>query len=139
MSDQAVLLPKWSPDWRIILAKYQLGPSYTFWIMPILIFSLVQIIMGHPLWILSQSLCPLRYTLFVYCKFTGFLLIFHFLGARSIILQQHINLSLITPCLGNLKNPRQRTEAIYWKMPSAKNGQRPPNNYQVWWYIQIYD
>jgi hypothetical protein len=30
MSDQAVLLPKLSPNWRIILAKYQLGHSYTF-------------------------------------------------------------------------------------------------------------
>ena len=33
MSDQAVLLPKWSPDWGTILPKYvQLGHSlYTFW------------------------------------------------------------------------------------------------------------
>ena len=37
-------------DWRIILAKYQLGHSYTFWTsMPILIFSPVQIIMRHSL------------------------------------------------------------------------------------------
>ena len=28
--------------------------------------------------------------------------------------------SLISTRLGNLKNHRQRTEAIYWKMPSAK-------------------
>ena len=33
----------------IILAKEQLDHSYTFWTMPILIFSPVQIIMGHPL------------------------------------------------------------------------------------------
>ena len=35
--------------WRIILAKYQVGHSYNFWTMPILIFSPVQIIMRHPL------------------------------------------------------------------------------------------
>ena len=40
----------WSPDWRIILAKYQLGRSYIFEIhMPILIFSSVQKILGHPI------------------------------------------------------------------------------------------
>ena len=33
MSDQAVLLPKWSPQKRIILAKGQLDHSYTFWTM----------------------------------------------------------------------------------------------------------
>ena len=49
MSDKAVLLPNWSLDWRIILAKYQLGHQYTFWTLPILIFSPVQIIMRHPL------------------------------------------------------------------------------------------
>ena len=32
-----------------ILAKYQLGHSYTFWTMPFLIFSPVQMIIGHPL------------------------------------------------------------------------------------------
>ena len=37
MSDQAVLLPKWSPHGRIILAKGQLDRSYIFWIMPIMI------------------------------------------------------------------------------------------------------
>ena len=31
MSDQAVLLSKWSPHWRIILAKYKPRHSYTFW------------------------------------------------------------------------------------------------------------
>ena len=40
MSDQ--------PDCRIILAKGQLDHSYTFWTMPILIFSPVQIIMKCP-------------------------------------------------------------------------------------------
>ena len=30
MSDEAVLLSKWFPDGTIILAKYQLGYSYTF-------------------------------------------------------------------------------------------------------------
>ena len=49
MNYQAVLLPIWSPNWRIILAKYQLGDSYTFWTMSILIFSPAQIIMGHPI------------------------------------------------------------------------------------------
>ena len=49
MSDQAVLLPKWSSDWRINSAKYQLGYSYTFWTMLILIFSSVQKVMRHPL------------------------------------------------------------------------------------------
>ena len=33
MSDQAILLPKLSPHWRIILAKGQLDHSYTFWTM----------------------------------------------------------------------------------------------------------
>ena len=42
MSGQAVLLPKLCTDWRIILAKGQLGHSYTFWIMPIMIFSPVK-------------------------------------------------------------------------------------------------
>ena len=49
MSDQAVILPKWSPYVSIILAKGQVDHSYTFWTMPILIFSPVQIIMRHPL------------------------------------------------------------------------------------------
>ena len=53
VSDQAVLLPKWFPNLRIILSKYQLGHSFTFWTMPILMFSPVQIIMGH-------RLCSLR-------------------------------------------------------------------------------
>ena len=43
MSDQ------WFPDWRIILAIYQLGHSHTFLIMPLLVFCPVQIIMRHPL------------------------------------------------------------------------------------------
>ena len=38
MSDQGVFLSKWPPNWRIILAKEQLGHSYIFWTMPILIF-----------------------------------------------------------------------------------------------------
>ena len=33
MSDQAVLLPKWSPHGRTILAKGQLDHLYTFWTM----------------------------------------------------------------------------------------------------------
>ena len=40
---------KWFSDWGIILPKGQLDHSYTYWTMPILIFSPVQIIMGHPL------------------------------------------------------------------------------------------
>ena len=38
MSDQGVFLSKWPHNWRIILAKEQLGYSYIFWTMPILIF-----------------------------------------------------------------------------------------------------
>ena len=49
MSYETGLLPKFSPDGTIILAKYQFGHSYTFWTKPILIFSPVQIIMRHPL------------------------------------------------------------------------------------------
>ena len=49
MSDQAGILPKWFSDGGIILEKEQLDHSYNFWTMPILIFSPVQIIMGHPL------------------------------------------------------------------------------------------
>jgi hypothetical protein len=49
MSYETVLLPKFSPDGTIILAKEQLHNSYTFLAMPILIFSPVQIIMTHPL------------------------------------------------------------------------------------------
>ena len=55
MHDQAVFLPKWSPEWRIILAKGQLDHAYTFWTMLILIFSLVQIIMRHPLFLNCQD------------------------------------------------------------------------------------
>ena len=40
MSNQYVLLPKWLTHGRITLAIGQLGHSYTFWTMPILIFSL---------------------------------------------------------------------------------------------------
>ena len=43
------ILPKWFANWGIIWAKGQLDHSYTFWTMPILIFSPVQIIMRHPL------------------------------------------------------------------------------------------
>ena len=39
MSDQAVILPKWSSHETVILAKEQLDHSYTFW--NILIFILV--------------------------------------------------------------------------------------------------
>ena len=39
MSDQSVLLPKWFTHGGITLAKEQLGHSYTFWTMTILIFS----------------------------------------------------------------------------------------------------
>ena len=49
MSDRAGVLPKWFSNWGIILAKEQLDHIYTFWAMPIMIFSPVQIIMGHPL------------------------------------------------------------------------------------------
>ena len=49
MSDQAGILPKWFSSQGIILAKGQLNHSYTFWTMPILMFSPVQIIMRHPL------------------------------------------------------------------------------------------
>ena len=49
MSDQAGILPKWFSSQGIILAKGQLNHSYTFWTMPILMFSPVQIIITHPL------------------------------------------------------------------------------------------
>ena len=39
MSDKAVILLKWFSHGGIILAKGQLGHSYTFWTMPIMIFS----------------------------------------------------------------------------------------------------
>ena len=39
MSDKAGILTKWFSKWGIILAKEQLHHSYTFWTMPILIFS----------------------------------------------------------------------------------------------------
>ena len=39
MSYEPVLLPKFSSDGTIILAKEQVHNSYTFWAMPILIFS----------------------------------------------------------------------------------------------------
>ena len=48
MSDKAVILPKWSPNGRIILAKGQLDHSYTFWTMPIMIFSPVYFFFGTP-------------------------------------------------------------------------------------------
>ena len=41
MNDQGVLLPKWFTHRGITLAKGQLGHTYTFWTMPILIFSSV--------------------------------------------------------------------------------------------------
>ena len=39
MSYETVLLPNFSPDGTIILAKEQFHNSYVFWAMPILIFS----------------------------------------------------------------------------------------------------
>ena len=39
MSYETVLLPNFSPDGTIILAKEQFYNSYNFWAMPILIFS----------------------------------------------------------------------------------------------------
>ena len=41
MSDQAGILPKWFSNWGIILAEGQLGHSYTFWTMLILIYSIL--------------------------------------------------------------------------------------------------
>ena len=49
MSYETVLLPKWLSHQGRILVKEQFHNSYTFWAMPILIFSPVQIIMRHPL------------------------------------------------------------------------------------------
>ena len=49
MSDQAVLLSKWSPNGRIILTKFQVGHSYTFWTMPNMIHSPVANFGHHPL------------------------------------------------------------------------------------------
>ena len=50
MSYETVLLPKWLSHQGRILAKEQFYNSYTFWAIPILIFSPVQIIMTHPLY-----------------------------------------------------------------------------------------
>ena len=62
MSYEPVLLPKFSPDGTILLAKEQVHNSYTFWAMPFLIFSPVQIIISHPLskliWRFCQILGP---------------------------------------------------------------------------------
>ena len=49
MSDQTVLLPKWSTPRGNILAKGQLGYFHTFWTMPVMIFSPVANFGGHPL------------------------------------------------------------------------------------------
>ena len=49
MSDQAVLFPKWFFQGGTILAKGQLYHSYTFWTMPIMIFSPVYFFSGHTL------------------------------------------------------------------------------------------
>ena len=49
MSDQSVLLPKWFTHVRITLAKGQLGHSFTFLTMFIMIFCLVSNSSNHPL------------------------------------------------------------------------------------------
>ena len=49
MSDQPVILPKWFSYEGILLAKGQLDHSYTFWTMPIMIFSSVANFGNHPL------------------------------------------------------------------------------------------
>ena len=49
MSDQAVLLLKWCTHRGINLVKGQLGHSYTFWTMPVMIFSLLSNSSHHPL------------------------------------------------------------------------------------------
>ena len=49
MSDATVLLSKWFSNGGIFLAKGQLDHSYTFWTMPILIFSLGANFGHHPL------------------------------------------------------------------------------------------
>ena len=38
MSEQGFFFSKWPHNWRIILAKEQLGHSFIFWTMPVLIF-----------------------------------------------------------------------------------------------------
>ena len=58
MSDQAGILPKWLSDG--VESFWQKDSLVTFWTMPILIFSPVQIIMGHLLlhnvnWYSSKS------------------------------------------------------------------------------------
>ena len=55
MSDQAVLLSKWSPYERIILAKEQLCHLYTFGTMTILIFSPFANFGNQSLWVGSAS------------------------------------------------------------------------------------
>ena len=66
MSDQVGILPKWLSNWGITLTKGQLDNSYTFWTMPILLFSPVQIIMRHPLLVVHviQQLIPIFIGLF---------------------------------------------------------------------------
>ena len=49
MSDEAVLLPTWLSHQGTKLAKEQLHHSYTFWAMPILIFSPVYFFLRHPI------------------------------------------------------------------------------------------
>ena len=48
MSDQAVLFPKWFSKKRIILSKGQFDHSYTFWTMPVRIFSPGATFGNHP-------------------------------------------------------------------------------------------
>ena len=69
MSDQAVLLPKWSPNGRIILAKGQLNNSNTFWTMSILKFGLVYFFSIHPLCLKLASFQMRFYNIRSLCTF----------------------------------------------------------------------
>ena len=71
MSDQTGILPKWFSNWGIVLAKAQLEHLYTFWTIPILIFSPVQIIMGHPLISMILYLCILDKPTYMLVSFLG--------------------------------------------------------------------
>ena len=115
MSDEAVLLPKWSPDWRIILAKYKLGQSYTFWNIFILIFSPIQIIiptLSYPITsnfggYLGPALptlildvingCPYLKLLWKFWPHTPFQITEVFYGWLRDVFQQRANLFTIWP------------------------------------------
>ena len=69
MSDQTILLPKWCTPRGIIFAKVQLGHSYTFGTMPIMLFSPVANFGDHPLTIVQHVHVVLLLCCFLCCLF----------------------------------------------------------------------